>query len=630
MGILATTVAASWAGMTASIILGYPLWVTGVITFLPWAPVLFTESLWKYRHYKWFSLYGIMIVTQTLHFIEHIAQIVEVDVIGLPRSQSRGIIGNLDAEYVHFFFDTSLLIGVIILLFKFRKSIPLWVALVVAIWHTAEHWYITYYYTFDRANYNPLPAPGLHAHEGLLGAGGLLWPSSPFLRIELHFFYNLLFTVPLVWGFILMVRAAYDEYLKKAFPRLTEAQLAGLNNSTDILVANEGEFILRQGDPADKFYIISRGEVEVIQSTGGAPTVVNRLAQGQFFGEVGLLTGAPRNASVRAVTRVELLALDRDTFRAVMGNSAPTAQDYAQVLAQRNSSPGFAAVGANRPPGAAAVAVASGPSFPQMSGPSYPQMSGPSYPQASSSSYPQASGPSFPQASGPSYPQASNPAVPQASGPSYPQASNPAVPQASGPSYPQASSPTLVPISNPGFAGPPPTPAPFAPPVPTSGATFQSGAGKPIDGPTLLPYNDPGVTLPPLPSPAVDPRALKTAEIRTPVFRDAANSWAYGLIFTGGQLQGQGVVLSTNRMQIGRDVGNEIRISDDAQVSRRHAELLRMPSGEFQIRDLRSSNGVFVNNQRLSSDETRLLQENDEVKIGNAVFALRKVGTRVV
>jgi hypothetical protein len=581
--IIFTTIAASWLGMVAAIILKYPLVVVALVTLIPWIPIFISEATWKYRHYAWFALYEILFVTQGLHFIEHIAQILQIYVIGVPRAEAHGIFGNLDQEYVHFFFDSFLEIGVIILLFKFKKNLALWATFLIGAWHTAEHWYITYYYTFDRANYNPAPAPGIHAINGLLAHGGLLWPNSPFLRAELHFTYNLLFTLPLIWGFILILRDAYDEYLKKAFPRLTEAQLAGLNSNLETVQVDAGELVIRQGDPADKFYILSKGEVEIVQEAGGRPIVVNRLSQGQFFGEVGLLTGAPRNASVRAVTRCELLALSRDTFRAVIGNSAPTAQDFAQVLAQR-STPRMAAVGAGVP------MAAGGPP----------------------------SSPSFPQASGPSFPQAAAPVMPQASSPGfYPP---------SGPSFPQASAPAMLPASAPGFAGTAPAPvvppAAMPAPAPQSAApVFQSAPGSAVEGPTAISPTSPEM-------PAAD--SLKTVNARAPIFRDAANSWAYGLIFTSGQIKGQGVVLSASRMQIGRDLGNEIRISDDAQVSRRHAELLRTPSGEFQIHDLRSSNGVFVNGQRLAADEMRLLQENDEVKIGNATFTLRKVGTRVV
>ncbi len=578
--IIFTTIASSWLGMVIAIILKYPLVVVASVTLIPWIPLFVSEATWKYRHYAWFAFYEILFVAQGLHFIEHIAQVLQVYVLGIPRADAHGIFGNLDAEFVHFSFDTFLEVSVIILLFKFRKNIALWVTGVVGLWHTAEHWYITYYYVFNRPYYSA------HAKNGLLAQGGLLWPNSPLPRIELHFLYNLLFTVPLIWGFILILRDAYDEYLKRAFPRLTEAQLAGLNSSIESVTVNEGDLIIRQGDPADKFYIISKGEVEIVQETGGRPIIINRLSQGQFFGEVGLLTGAPRNASVRAVTRCELLVMDRDTFRAVIGNSVPTAQDFAQVLAQR-STPGMAAVAVGAPV-AAGIAAASGPSFPQAP----------------------VSNPGFAPPSGPSYPQVSGPSYPQASGPSYP--------QVSGPSYPQAAAPAIQPGSNPGFV--PPAPQPATP-------VFQTRAGHAIEGPTAVTPTSPSLPAQP---PAVDPNALKTVDSRTPIFRDAANSWAYGLIFTSGQLQGQGVVLSAPRMGIGRDLGNEIRIADDAQVSRRHAELLRTPSGEIQIHDLRSSNGVFVNGERLAADGTRLLHENDEVKIGNVTFALRKVGTRVV
>ena len=567
MGVLLVTIACSWIGMIASVILGYPLWVIGLVTVLPWIPILFAESLWKYKHYKWFALFGVLILTQCLHFVEHIAQIVEVDIVGWPRLLSTGILGSLDLEIVHFTFDTVLLIMTTILLFgKFRWNIPLWIAWVVAIWHTAEHWYITYFFLFDYKNYLPPPAPGLHGREGLLGAGGLLWPGSPFQRIELHFIYNLLYTVPLVWAFILVMRRAYDEYLEKAFPRLTEAQLAGLNNNMETVQVETGQMIVRQGDPADKFYIISSGEVEVLQGTGGPPLLLNRLKKGQFFGEVGLLTGAPRNASVRAVTRCELLALDRETFRAVIGNSAPTAQDYAQVMAQR-SVPSMAAVSVGMP-----VAMSEA-------------------------------------GSGPSFPQAGNPGTSLLSDPGFRLPGSPP----SGPSFPQ--------VSNPGFAGAAPAPPP-------GGMAFQNVPGNVVEGLTLVSVSTSGPAAPPSPD---GPYDAKTVIPSTPPnFRDAASGWAYGLLFTDGQLKGRGVVLSADRMQVGRDVGNEIRISDDPQVSRRHAELLRVPSGGFQIRDLRSSNGVFVNGQRLATDESRLLQENDEVKVGSATFALRKVGMRVV
>ena len=597
-GALAITVAASWLGMIVTIVLHYPLAVIGVVTLIPWLPLFFSEAIWKYRHYAWFALIELLVVTQGLHFIEHIAQITEVDILGLPRSQSHGIIGNLDQEYVHFFFDTFLTIGVIILLFRFRKNIALWVCLVIGIWHSAEHWYITYYYTFDR------PAYLAGKSNGLLARGGLLWPSSPLPRIELHFLYNLIFTIPLVWAFVLILRDAYDEYLKKAFPTLSEAQLASINSKLESLHASAGDLILRQGSPSDKFYILARGEVDIIQELGGQPVVINHLTAGQFFGEVGLLAGTPRNASVRASTNCDLLALDRETFLAVMGNSLPTAQQYAEIARQRGGQPvpALAAAGSGASP-AQVSAAPGGQSMAQPSSPTpvvgpLPAFGPPGQPAMQPFSAPQPAAPYQEHQTGPT---GIAPAVPAAS-------KRPTLPPApvSQPPFERPTDPVSAPFLQRGAPPPPPSPQPVDP----AGEAFVRRLSQAL-----------GVLAGP---------ADTFNQSETPQFRPASAGWAYGIVFSSGEQAGRGIMLNTERLQIGRDLSNEIRLANDAMVSRRHAELLRAPNGDYQIHDLGSSNGIFVNNERLAKGEARPLKENDEVRIGGSTFALRKVGARVV
>lgn len=371
--ILGITVAASWLGMVATIILHYPLWVIGIVTFLPWVPILCSEALWKYRHYAWFALFEILLVAQSLHMIEHFAQLIEVDVVGWPRALSTGIIGTLNVEYVHFTFDTFLLIGTAILLFgKFRRNIALWIALIVAIWHAAEHWYITYFYTFDYPNYDPNNPHGLHAQEGMLGRSGLLWPSSPFPRIELHFLYNLLYTIPLLCAFVLVIRHAYDEHLKRVFPTLSESQLASIDKNLEALRAEPGEVILRQGALADMFYIIAKGEVEVIQEQHGQAMVVSTLGSGQCFGGVGLLSGEPQHASVRARTACDLLALSREAYQAAISAARPAAQAAAPTEARQSAVPlpvpAGTASGGGWPPGASANPSPGADSYPPRGG----------------------------------------------------------------------------------------------------------------------------------------------------------------------------------------------------------------------------------------------------------------------
>jgi cAMP-dependent protein kinase regulator len=86
-------------------------------------------------------------------------------------------------------------------------------------------------------------------------------------------------------------------------------------------VAEEGKDIIKQDDVGDKFYIIKSGSVSCLRREGvGAPeTEVMRLGEGDYFGEISLLTDSPRKATVKTLTPVTVLSLDRRTFERVMG-----------------------------------------------------------------------------------------------------------------------------------------------------------------------------------------------------------------------------------------------------------------------------------------------------------------------
>ncbi|WP_052851653.1 FHA domain-containing protein [Streptomyces avicenniae] len=73
--------------------------------------------------------------------------------------------------------------------------------------------------------------------------------------------------------------------------------------------------------------------------------------------------------------------------------------------------------------------------------------------------------------------------------------------------------------------------------------------------------------------------------------------------------------------RIGRALENELVVSD-LQVSRLHAEFLAQPDGRFEIRDLGSHNGTFVNGQRLEKNGRRAIGPQDTVGIGHSTFRL--------
>lgn len=96
-----------------------------------------------------------------------------------------------------------------------------------------------------------------------------------------------------------------------------------------------GETIIRQGEEGDKFYLIETGEVNVSGEKNGVPFSGITLRTGDFFGEVALLTGGPRNATVTARGDVDLLTLDKQHFEQALQRSKSLDEQLREVLYRR-------------------------------------------------------------------------------------------------------------------------------------------------------------------------------------------------------------------------------------------------------------------------------------------------------
>jgi uncharacterized protein YhbP (UPF0306 family) len=106
------------------------------------------------------------------------------------------------------------------------------------------------------------------------------------------------------------------------------ASLARVNVGADSVIA-------RQGGPADKFFIIVDGEVEVSREEGGSKETVSTLGPGDLFGEMAVLFDKPRAASVRALKPTTLLTLDAATFRDLIAQSLGTTPGFDQIIRER-------------------------------------------------------------------------------------------------------------------------------------------------------------------------------------------------------------------------------------------------------------------------------------------------------
>ena len=100
------------------------------------------------------------------------------------------------------------------------------------------------------------------------------------------------------------------------FAGLPPAGLETAMRAATIRDVAAGTIIIRQGEEADFFYVIDEGRVEVTQTAGeGAqPRVLRQMGAGEVFGEIGLLRGVPRTATVTAMTKVTLAVLDKEAF----------------------------------------------------------------------------------------------------------------------------------------------------------------------------------------------------------------------------------------------------------------------------------------------------------------------------
>ena len=131
----------------------------------------------------------------------------------------------------------------------------------------------------------------------------------------------------------------YIEELKdieRAFPEEPKEIAAETASRADLVVFAPGDLIIREGEAGDKFYMVIRGEAEATQrGPDGAQVVVGRFGPGDYFGEIGLLSDAPRIATVRARTPLEVMALDRETFGRLMANSQATEAEVRRVAAAR-------------------------------------------------------------------------------------------------------------------------------------------------------------------------------------------------------------------------------------------------------------------------------------------------------
>jgi hypothetical protein len=218
--VLAAAVA-SYSGQVIAGMSGWPLWALVLVTVLPWTPILAVDAVRAYRESPWLgALYGLVVV-ELAHLGEHLAQMTQIHLLGRTGTHARGIFGALDIEWVHFGWNTAILIAVLVLLRRFPANSWLWLAASVAVWHQIEHFVILLRYV----------GSGVPGDPGLLSEGGSIAGGLPFARPDVHFIYNLIETIPLVVAFLAQRRRTSSAVVYRRSTGVTAATPRGSSRS---------------------------------------------------------------------------------------------------------------------------------------------------------------------------------------------------------------------------------------------------------------------------------------------------------------------------------------------------------------------------------------------------------------
>lgn len=207
-GMLAAGLLLGWLAVSR---LAAPLWVAAVLV----VGLLLYPAVRKWRVER--RIYGtpvmvlsILLMTQGFHTVEHLAQVVQYHLLGWPLKASGGLISPLNAEVVHFSWNWAVLLAVAFLVRAGLRNVWMWLLLIWAAAHTAEHTYmfVNYLAEVRRLAEAGLPLDAAQGLPGFFGKGGwlasnanaappLAWlcTLAPGLttapRLDVHFWWNL-------------------------------------------------------------------------------------------------------------------------------------------------------------------------------------------------------------------------------------------------------------------------------------------------------------------------------------------------------------------------------------------------------------------------------------------------------
>jgi hypothetical protein len=252
--VVAIAAAGSIMGQIVAVIQAAPVWLFVVAAVTPWLPILALELVWTYRHYRWLSLFCLLLITQTGYLLENLANVVQAHILNQPPT---GIFGSaLDPRLLHLAWTSWTVAATAMLISRFRRNPFIYLATAIAL------------------------------VDGLFASGDLQLIASVTGIAALNL------------AFALQLGRTYDAWLARAFPQLPEQVLIDATSRLEEIRLRAGESIEPRGE---RLYIVTSGSGSLVRAgPGGHEILLRVLAPGTVIRDSGTL---------KADSALELLAV---------------------------------------------------------------------------------------------------------------------------------------------------------------------------------------------------------------------------------------------------------------------------------------------------------------------------------
>jgi CRP/FNR family transcriptional regulator len=120
------------------------------------------------------------------------------------------------------------------------------------------------------------------------------------------------------------------------FAEFTDGEVAAIASTVTERHYGRHEFIVRESDTGDVFYLIIRGNVAVSHTDPhGHETILSILKEGDFFGEMAMFDSSLRSASIKTLSEVDVGMIQQETFLGMLEQHPRLARQFVVVLAER-------------------------------------------------------------------------------------------------------------------------------------------------------------------------------------------------------------------------------------------------------------------------------------------------------